>query len=625
MYGQNKMYGGNSNYGCMEADNWRNTGTTASPAESSFDSSAEPTPRRFGGRGGEMNYPSRGIGMNQDNSSSMRSRSPRGFSAGGFTAGSPGGFAASGGLAAFHKKDHNAGDDNAQQGPIARSAIHGKQTDDDTPLPVGEWLRQNEVELRGGDGKVDVCQSWDETPFPPQMIDKLRNFPKPSVIQSCAWPIATSGKNLIGIAETGSGKTLAFLLPAALHCKEQQKNGGNQGGYGGYNNGYSGYGRYGGGSGQPTALVLAPTRELVQQIELECQKFTDLRCCSLVGGLPKGPQIGALRRGVDLVVATPGRLCDLIDMRVLSLDNITYFILDEADRMLDMGFEKDLRKIDSYINPQTKQTLLFSATWPREVQRLAADVIGRNGATEIRIGGAGDNNLRANPNIKQHVRIVNNFSDKSRALGEILNDLHDKHSHENNGNLPLTLIFSKTKKGCDQLAHEIYQNWRVNAEALHGDKSQPERDWVLEQFRNGRQPVMVATDVAARGLDVKNVKCVINYDLPMNIEDYVHRIGRTGRGGAMNGQAHTFFCERDIQANVGKYAKELCQILTEAKQEIPEELSRLSYSGGSSRGFGGGKGYGKGGKGFGKGGFGGGKGGGRGFGDRGNSFGGGRW
>ncbi|CAD7965666.1 unnamed protein product [Amoebophrya sp. A120] len=500
------------------------------------------------------------------------------------------------------------GSDQDRNSPATKRPRHGTagNMQDQCQHTVEQYMKENEVEVRNYDAK-NMCLTWDDCPFPAEMTQKLRNFPKPSVIQAAAWPIAVSGKNLIGIAETGSGKTLSFLLPAAMHCQEKQRSGRGNGGY---------YGSSG-----PYAMVLAPTRELVQQIEQECKKFTTLRSASLVGGLPKGPQIGALRRGVDIIIATPGRLCDLVDMRVCDLSQVDFFILDEADRMLDMGFEKDLRKINGMLT-RNKQTLLFSATWPREVQRLAQDVIAEAYGVrtpEVRIGGAGDANLRANPNIKQTVHMVNHYSEKNRLLGNILDEL----KRENNGEHPLILVFSKTKKGCDQLARDMQYSMRVHAQSLHGDKSQPERDWALEQFKTGRKPVLVATDVAARGLDVKNVKCVINYDFPTNVEDYVHRIGRTGRGGALNGVAHTFFCEKDCQ-NPGKCARELTQILKEAKQEVPHELRNVTSSGsgkgfGKGRGFGGGKGGGKG-----KGGFGGGdRFGGGGFSSGG--FGGGRW
>jgi ATP-dependent RNA helicase DDX5/DBP2 len=284
------------------------------------------------------------------------------------------------------------------------------------------------------------------------------------------------------------------------------------------------------------------------------------------------------------VIATPGRLIDLISMGVLNLKRVTYLCLDEADRMLDMGFEDQVRKIIGQIRPD-RQTLFFSATWPKTVERMARDFC-REKPVHINVGTL---DLKANHRIKQHVEVFTSYSagnDKRRRLAELMKELMDGSK---------IIIFSDTKRGCDELT----RNMRMEgfpALSIHGDKEQRERDWVLNEFRSGRNPILIATDVAARGLDVKDVKAVINFDMPNNIEDYVHRIGRTGRAGA-SGEAYSF-----ITSDKGRLARDLVNILKEANQQVSRELEDLARSGGSGKGgFRGGKGGRKGGYGGGKG------------------------
>jgi len=290
--------------------------------------------------------------------------------------------------------------------------------------------------------------------------------------------------------------------------------------------------------------------------------------------------------GAEIVIATPGRLIDFLESGTTNLRRVTYLVLDEADRMLDMGFEPQIRKIVSQIRPD-RQTLLWSATWPREVQNLARDFL--CDPIQVNIGSL---KLQANPNVTQEVVVVDEF-DKKNRLYDYLEKLMDGSR---------ILIFTGTKRTADALTTSLRKDgWP--ARAIHGDKSQSERDWVLDEFKSGKSPMMIATDVAARGLDVKDIKTVINYDFPGAIEDYVHRIGRTGRAGA-KGFAITFFTSKDA-----KKAKELVSLLQQNKQTIPKELfSMSSYVSGSSDrgGFGGGRRYGGGGGG----GYGGGRGGG---------------
>ncbi|XP_058093667.1 DEAD-box ATP-dependent RNA helicase 20-like [Magnolia sinica] len=375
-----------------------------------------------------------------------------------------------------------------------------------------------------------------------QAIEKC-GFVEPTPIQAQGWPMALKGRDLIGIAETGSGKTLAYLLPALVHINAQPRLEQGEG---------------------PIGLVLAPTRELAVQIQEEAAKFgshSNVRSTCIYGGAPKGPQIRDLQRGVEIVIATPGRLIDMLEARHTNLRRVTYLVLDEADRMLDMGFEPQIRKIMLQIRPD-RQTLYWSATWPREVETLARQFL--QNPYKVIIGSP---DLKANQSIIQIVEVVQEHEKYPRLI-KLLGELMDGSR---------MLVFLETKKGCDQVTRQLRMDgWP--ALSIHGDKNQAERDWVLAEFKSGRSPIMTATDVAARGLDVKDIKCVINYDFPASLEDYVHRIGRTGRAGA-KGTAFTFF----THANA-RFAKDLIKILQGAGQSVSPTLSTLSRSGGGGTG-----------------------------------------
>jgi superfamily II DNA/RNA helicase len=312
----------------------------------------------------------------------------------------------------------------------------------------------------------------------------------------------------------------------------------------------------------PIVLILAPTRELAVQIQNEANKFghgCKIRSTCCYGGVSRGPQARDLSSGVDICIATPGRLIDFVESRTTNLRRVTYLVLDEADRMLDMGFEPQVRKIVQDIR-HDRQTLLWSATWPREIQSLARDLC-REEPVHINIGSL---ELTASHNIKQTVEVVTT-PEKRRKLNELLEKIMDGRSK--------ILIFTETKKGCDDLTKELrLDGWP--ALCIHGDKSQSERDWVLREFRESKSPIMIATDVASRGLDVKDIVYVINYDFPRQIEDYVHRIGRTGRAGN-KGHAYSFFSE-----DKAKLAKELIAVMREAHQNVPAELQALTKGGG---------------------------------------------
>lgn len=313
----------------------------------------------------------------------------------------------------------------------------------------------------------------------------------------------------------------------------------------------------------PVILVLAPTRELAQQIQTVARDFgiynsqkAPIRNTCIFGGSPKGPQIRDLERGVEIVIATPGRLIDFLERGITNLKRCTYLVLDEADRMLDMGFEPQIRKIIEQIRPD-RQVLMWSATWPKEVQSLAEDFL--TDYIKINIGSL---NLAANGNIKQVVEVCEE-SEKEEKLANLLKDIVTDEPNN------LIIIFVETKKKVEDML-KIIQKGGYSVNSIHGDKSQAERDFVLQAFRNGKTNILVATDVAARGLDVDNVKYVINYDYPNSSEDYVHRIGRTGRCEQL-GTAYTFFTP-----NNSRQARELLSVLEENGQCPPEELLNMA-------------------------------------------------
>ncbi|CAN6809266.1 unnamed protein product [Brassica oleracea] len=440
------------------------------------------------------------------------------------------------------------------------------------------YCRRHEITVSGGQVPPPLM-SFETTGFPPELLREVLNagFSAPTPIQAQSWPIAMQGRDIVAIAKTGSGKTLGYLLPGFMHLQRVRNDS-----------------RMG-----PTILVLSPTRELATQIQDEAVKFgrsSRISCTCLYGGAPKGPQLRDLERGADIVVATPGRLNDILEMRRISLRQVSYLVLDEADRMLDMGFEPQIRKIVKEI-PTKRQTLMYTATWPKGVRKIAADLLVN--PAQVNIGNVDE--LVANKSITQHIEVVAPM-EKQRRLEQIL------RSQEPGSKV---IIFCSTKRMCDQLTRNLTRQF--GAAAIHGDKSQPERDNVLNQFRSGRTPVLVATDVAARGLDVKDIRAVINYDFPNGVEDYVHRIGRTGRAGA-TGQAFTFFGDQD-----SKHASDLIKILEGANQRVPPQIRDMAARGGGgmnkfsrwgppSGGRGGGSGYG-------------GRGGGSGYGGRGSDSG----
>jgi superfamily II DNA/RNA helicase len=379
--------------------------------------------------------------------------------------------------------------------------------------------------------------------------------------------LGLSGLNTVGIAQTGSGKTLAYWLPGIIHVNAQP--------------------RLSRGDGR-IVLVLAPTRELAQQIQDEARSFgyaAKVKSTCIFGGAPKGPQLRDLENGCEIVIATPGRLIDFLEMGKTNFRRTTYLVLDEADRMLDMGFEPQIRKIIEQIRPD-RQVLMWSATWPKEVRKLAEDFL--QDYVHINIGSVG---LSANHNIMQIVDVCEEHQ-KEAKLARLLEEI---------GAQDKMLVIVETKRKADELTRLMRRDG-YPAMCIHGDKQQKEREWVLGQFKNGDTTILVATDVAARGLHVDDVKFVINYDYPNNSEDYIHRIGRTGRKNN-KGTAYTLF----TPGNSAK-AKDLVDVLQEAKQTVNPKLVEMAQCGG----FGGRSRYGGGGGGRRGGGYGGGGGGRRG-------------
>lgn len=383
----------------------------------------------------------------------------------------------------------------------------------------------------------------------------LSKYEKPTPIQKYALPIILNKRDLMACAQTGSGKTAAFLVPiltqiyangpaAAVNGTTTQKS----------------TSRYKQEKQYPIALILAPTRELATQIHDEARKFayrSHVRACVVYGGADIQGQMQDLTRGCHVLVATPGRLVDMIERGKVGMDNVQYMVLDEADRMLDMGFEPQIRRIvekDTMPGTGKRQTLMFSATFPKEIQMLARDFL--HNYIFLAVGRVGS----TSENITQKVVWVEEY-DKRSFLLDLLNA---------SGPDSLTLVFVETKQGAEQLQHFLY-NEGFPAQAIHGDRSQHQREEALKNFRLGKTPILVATAVAARGLDISNVKHVINFDLPGSIEEYVHRIGRTGRVGNL-GLATSFFNDKNKPI-----VKDLVELLVESHQEVPQWMEQLAY------------------------------------------------
>ncbi len=321
---------------------------------------------------------------------------------------------------------------------------------------------------------------------------KDAGYNEPTPIQEQAIPVVLSGSDVFGCAQTGTGKTAAFALPILSQVFTLGKK-----------------------RGGPFALIVAPTRELAVQIGDSFRsygKYMQFRHVTLFGGVSLRPQIEAVRRGVDVVIATPGRLLDLVDQGVLRLNNVETLVLDEADRMLDMGFQPDIKRIVQLV-PNDRQTLFFSATLPNEIKKLANSML--NNPVHISVTPVSS----PTQTVDQQLYMVQ--TENKRAL---LNHLLEEKLEGS------VLVFTRTKRGADRVAKELHKNGH-RVTAIHGDKSQHARQRALDEFKSRKMRVLVATDVAARGIDVSDLPWVVNFDMPDTAETYVHRIGRTGRAG----------------------------------------------------------------------------------------------
>jgi ATP-dependent RNA helicase DDX5/DBP2 len=415
------------------------------------------------------------------------------------------------------------------------------------------------IRILSGHDVPKVIVSFDESSFPEYLVRSLyRHFgpdASPTPIQMQGWPIAMSGRSVIGIAQTGSGKTLTYILPAIVHINAQPPAQPGEG---------------------PIALVLVPTRELCTQIAQEAEKFsqaviemggvaTKIACA--FGGVKKSEQLWAIRDSLDILVAAPGRLIDFVSSNQLSLHRTTFVVMDEADEMLSMGFHDQLNEILSQIRPD-RQCLFYSATWPTQVRSLARRVCTDN-PVHIQVGSE---ELTANHQIEQIISFVSNDKEKmDKLFDEILPQLYmDEHGNRLKEDAKL-LLFCNTKDGVDFLTKRMREQG-VPAVAIHSGKEQAERLWVFEQFRNGDTKVLVSTNLMGRGVDVPAVNIVVNYDLPKNISEYIHRIGRTARARSL-GRAISFFGYNDVPL-----VKDLVGVLNEANQIVPEWLAEFQVN-----------------------------------------------
>lgn len=523
-----------------------------------------------GGRGGSF----WGNGGNSDSWSSGNDWDPshdrsqnRRYEGGG----GGGGYARNDGFGAWRNDHHEIGGRN----PRIETELFGDAQD---PLKQHTGINFEKyddipVEATGRDVPAAITE-FTHPPLDAHLLTniELARYTTPTPVQKYSIPIVAAGRDLMACAQTGSGKTGGFLFPILSECftRGPVKNGPAPTG-----------GQYGRRKATPTTLILAPTRELASQIHEEARKFAYrswVRPCVVYGGADIGQQLRQLERGCDLLTATPGRLVDLIERGRVSLASIKYLVLDEADRMLDMGFEPQIRKIvegEDMPGVHDRQTLMFSATFPRDIQMLARDFL--KDYVFLSVGRVGS----TSENITQKLEYVED-EDKRSVLLDIL------HAMPQGG---LTLVFVETKRMADSLSDYLLNN-QFPATSIHGDRTQREREFALKGFREGRTPIMVATAVAARGLDIPNVTHVVNYDLPTDIDDYVHRIGRTGRAGN-TGVATAFF----NRGNKG-IVRDLLDLLREANQEIPSWLDSVakesSFGGGGRGGYRGGGGGGRG-------------------------------
>ncbi|KAL3229627.1 ATP-dependent RNA helicase DBP3 [Nakaseomyces bracarensis] len=403
---------------------------------------------------------------------------------------------------------------------------------------IDAFYKENEVSV-DDPSKLNLrpLLAFNQLSLDKEVQNEIAKFPKPTPIQAVSWPYLLSGKDVIGVAETGSGKTFAFGVPAInnlLTASEKPRG--------------------------VKVLIISPTRELASQIYDNLILLTQkvgIECCVVYGGVPKDDQRRQIARS-NVVVATPGRLLDLIEEGSVDLSGVDYMVLDEADRMLEKGFEEDIKRIIGQTKSVGRQTLMFTATWPKEVRELASTFM--NKPVKVSIGNRDE--LAANKRITQVVEVIDPRG-KERKLLELLKKYHSGPKKNEK-----VLIFALYKKEATRVERNLKYNG-YDVAAIHGDLSQQQRTQALNEFKAGKTNLLLATDVAARGLDIPNVKTVINLTFPLTVEDYVHRIGRTGRAG-QTGTAHTLFTEQEKHLAGG-----LVNILNGANQPVPEDLIKF--------------------------------------------------
>ncbi|KAJ7977676.1 DEAD-box ATP-dependent RNA helicase [Quillaja saponaria] len=409
---------------------------------------------------------------------------------------------------------------------------------------IAEYRKSLAIRVSGFDVPRPI-KTFEDCGFSPQLMNSIKKqgYEKPTSIQCQALPIVLSGRDVIGIAKTGSGKTAAFVLPIIVHIMDQPELEKEEG---------------------PIGVICAPTRELAHQIYLEAKKFAKshgIRVSAVYGGMSKLEQFKELKAGCEIVVATPGRLIDMLKMKALTMLRATYLVLDEADRMFDLGFEPQIRSIVGQLRPD-RQTLLFSATMPHRVEKLAREIL--TDPIRVTVGEVG----MANEDITQVVQVIPSDSEKLSWLLEKLPGMIDEGD---------VLVFSSKKANVDEIESQLAQR-AFKVAALHGDKDQASRMEILQKFKSGIYHVLIATDVAARGLDIKSIKSVVNFDIARDMDMHVHRIGRTGRAGDKDGVAYTLITQKEA-----RFAGELVNSLIAAGQNVTMELMDLAMKDGRFR------------------------------------------
>ncbi|PFH50731.1 hypothetical protein AMATHDRAFT_144429 [Amanita thiersii Skay4041] len=454
-------------------------------------------------------------------------------------------------------EDRSPYNDNSASSPLSPS-----------PTDISEFLTKHSITihtLQGVESHTPII-SFSQLDIPDQLRTAFIGFKEPTPIQACTWPPALKGRDVIGIAETGSGKTLAFGIPAlsnlARSPSQEKKS-----------------------KSTVSVLVVAPTRELAIQTHETLSalgKPFGIASAAVFGGVPKEPQVKMLQNAskakdgltTRIIVGTPGRILDLMADGACDLGNVNYLVLDEADRMLDKGFENDIRKIIESTKQGTKrQTMMFSATWPEAVRRLASTFL----REPVRVT-VGSDDLTANSRVEQVVQVFDDSRQKDSRLLDTLRTLALKKK-PNGLSDSRVLVFALYKKEASRV-EQMLKRQGYTVCALHGDMSQKARIEMLEKFKTGQANLMVATDVAARGLDIPNVAAVINYTFPLTIEDYIHRIGRTGRGGK-SGRSITFFTGDNHERSL---AGEFARVLREGGfdyselQKFPMSIKKKEHS-----------------------------------------------